>query len=318
MPEESGGITAEQLMAAAEQYDAAIDAGETPEVAVVTEEPKPEATPEGDETPTGEEAVEQDSGQDTDETPDGSLTEGEPPEAKEQPEGDSKWAKNESRKNRTWKEINSTKEEIKREREALEEERRALESRRSEIDEGKAYRDDKGFTAEDYEAAAERLREDGDVALAQDALEKAESVRQAGKQSEEDRAVRKAQEDWERTRDELQSGNAELKNPDAPLTKTANQILKDHPDLMYLPEGKGLRHAVQIAEWKLAAEKVDASAAEANELREKLDKLEKKMSVDGGYTGERPDGSTATFDDLSDGEQEAYLRKAAAALDDTL
>lgn len=317
MPEESGGVTAEQLMAAAEQYDAAIDAGETPTVDISTEEPEPEATSDGEESPPGEEAQQDSEGQDTDETPDGSLTEGEPPKAEEQPDGDSKWAKNEARKSKSWKEINSRKEENKREREAIEEERRELESRRADLDDGKAYRDDKGFTAEDYEAAAERLREDGEEALARDANDKANAVRGDGKKAEEDRAVRKAQEDWERARDELMSENSTLRDPESDLTKTANQILKDHPDLMYLPEGKGLRHAVQIADWKLAADKVEASTAEASELREKLNKLEKKMSVEGGYTGERPDGTTASFDDLSDKEQEAYLRRAANALDDS-
>ena len=46
MPEESGEITAEQLLAAAEQHDAVTDVGKTPVVEIETAEPEPEETPE--------------------------------------------------------------------------------------------------------------------------------------------------------------------------------------------------------------------------------------------------------------------------------
>ena len=108
----------------------------------------------------------------------------------------------------------------------------------------------------------------------------------------------------------------ELKDSESELTKTANQILKDHPDLMYVPEGRGLRHAVQIAEWKIKAGKSESSQAEVKELTDKLTKLEKKMSISGGFTNDRPDGERA-FDDLSEEEQESHLRKAAMSLDDS-
>jgi hypothetical protein len=313
MPEESGDLTAETLLAAAQEYDASVEAGETPEVEVKTEEPETEETPE-----TGSEPeIEPDSEpQDVDE-PDSSLTEGEPPEVKEGEPDKSKWAKNEARKNKSWKEINSRKEENKREREAIETERQELAERQADLDDGKSYRDEKGFTAEDYESAAERLESDGDSELAVDARDKAESVRMDGQKTEQDRAVRKTQDDWESVREELMGDTPELKDPDNHLTKTANQILKDYPDLLYVPEGKGLRHAVQIARWKVASEGMDKSQAEVTELKEKLDKLEKITSVDGGYSSDKPSGEKG-FDDLSDDEQESYLRRAAAQLDDAM
>ena len=52
-------------------------------------------------------------------------------------------------------------------------------------------------------------------------------------------------------------------------------------------------------------------------LLEKLDKLEKITSVDGGYSSDKPSGDKG-FDDLSDNEQESYLRRAAAQLDDSM
>ena len=46
------------------------------------------------------------------------------------------------------------------------------------------------------------------------------------------------------------------------------------------------------------------------ELTEKLTKLEKKLSVNGGYTNEKV-GGTRSFDELSDDEQSAALLNAA-------
>ena len=42
MPEESGDVTAEALLAAAQEYDTAVEAGEQPTISVVEDEPKKE------------------------------------------------------------------------------------------------------------------------------------------------------------------------------------------------------------------------------------------------------------------------------------
>ncbi len=67
----------------------------------------------------------------------------------------------------------------------------------------------------------------------------------------------------------------------------------------------------------MAATSAEGKESEVKELTDKLNKLEKKMSVDGGFTGERPSAEKG-FDDLSDKDQELFLRKAAANLDDTM
>ena len=99
MPEESVEITDDQMKAAAEQYDAAVDAGETPELEIVQEEPKEEVQEEqpqepSDESPEGQDSSVLDSTDGNADEQVSSLTEGEPPEASEEP-AKSKWAKNE-------------------------------------------------------------------------------------------------------------------------------------------------------------------------------------------------------------------------------
>ena len=313
MPEESGEVTAETLLAAAGQYDAAIEAGEQPEVNVLSDgKPEPE-----EETPPEEpaEVAEPESEEQNVDEPESSLTEGETPEEEDEPQK-SKWAKNEARKSKSWKDINSQKEELKREREELEAMKGQLHERQTDMDDGRAYRDDKGFTAEDYENAAIRLKEEGDDDLAKDAELRAKEVLEEGKKADNNRALKEAQSQWEAVRDDLYKEMPELKDNNSALTQTANGILKEHPDLMYLPNGQGLRHAVQVAKWKVAASKTDKSQAEVKELTDKLNKLEKKMSVGGGFTSDKLDGDK-TFDDLSMEEQEDYLLKAAGQLDDS-
>ena len=315
MPEESGEVTAETLLAAAQEYDASVEAGEQPVVEFTTTEPEPEKEETPPEEPTEAAKAEPDAeGQDVDE-PESSLTVGETPEEEDKPQkSESKWAKNEARKNKAWKAINAGKEENKRVREELEGMKAQLLEEQSDMDEGKAYRDEKGFTAEDYEDAAVRLREEGEERLAKDAEVKAESVVKDGQLAVQKRYDAKAQGDYEKSRQDLMREMPDLRDNNSELTKAANVVLGENPGLI---NGDGLRNAVRMAQWKIAADQTGKSQAEVKELTDKINKLEKKMSVGGGFTSEKLDGEQ-TFDDLSLDDQESYLLKAAAAHDDAI
>ena len=315
MPEESGEVTAEQLLAAASEYDNAVAVGETPEVEILTEEPKEEVQDESPPEP-AEEAVQEPETEVLNSTEDNadkqvsSLTEGEAPEAQEQPKK-SKWEKNEERKASSWKQINAEKEEIKRQREALLKEAEELKSRKVDLDEGKAYRDEKGFTAEDYENAAKRLKEEGDDDLASDAIDRAKEVRAEGNKAQQKIAAKKYWDAFESKRQELMQKHSELSKPDSELTQKANAILTEHPSMQ---SAAGLEQAVKIAQLQIKAASAESSEAQVKELTDKLTKLEKKMSVNGGFTNERVDGERS-FDDLSEEEQTEYLRRAAMEAD---
>ena len=238
------------------------------------------------------------------------MTEGETPEVQEQPKK-SKWEKNEERKTSSWKQINAEKEEIKRQREALLKEAEELKSRKVDLDEGKAYRDEKGFTAEDYENAAKRLKEEGDDDLASDAVNRAKEVRAEGDKAQQQMVAKKHWNAFESKRQELMQKHSELSKPDSELTQKANAILTEHPSMQ---SAAGLEQAVKIAQLQIKAAGAETSEAQVKELTDKLTKLEKKMSVSGGFTNERVDGERS-FDDLSDAEQTEYLRRAAMEAD---
>ena len=310
MPEESGEVTAEQLLAAASEYDNAVAVGETPKVEIQTEEPKEEVQNESPPEPAEKAVQEPEAEEQNADKQVSSLKEGEAPEAQEQPKK-SKWEKNEERKASSWKQINAEKEEIKRQREALLKEAEELKSRKVDLDEGKAYRDEKGFTAEDYENAAKRLKEEGDDDLASDAIDRAKEVRAEGDKVQQQMVAKKHWDAFESKRQELMQKHSELNKPDSELTQKANAILTEHPSMQ---SAVGLEQAVKIAQLQIKAASAESSEAQVKELTDKLTKLEKKMSVNGGFTNERVDGERS-FDDLSEEEQTEYLRRAAMEAD---
>ena len=318
MPEESGEVTEAQLLAAAGQYDAAVEAGETPSVEIQAEE----VTEEVDKAEEAEETVDTPE-EESDETPDSGnadkveeLTEGETPEVEETPK-ESKWKKNEARKAKSWKALNERKEEADRREEELESRAKELEARQQKIDEGHSHRDEYGFTAEDYDKSAEMATEDGNAEEARDAKERAEQLRGVGKEAQLNSKAEEFKQAFENTRQELMREIPDLKDKDSNLSVEANQVLREYPDLLYVAEGKGLRHAVQIAQWKMAASSTEAKETEVKELTDKLNKLEKKLSVDGGFTSDKLEGEK-NFDDLSVEDQEGYLLRAAAQHDDAM
>ena len=322
MPEESVEITDDQMKAAAEQYDAAVDAGETPELEIVQEEPKEEVQEEqpqepSDESPEGQDSSVLDSTDGNADEQVSSLTEGEPPEASEEP-AKSKWAKNEERKSKTWKDINLQKESIKREREELELEKKKIAERQSDLNEGKAYRDKDGYTADEYIAAAEKLQLEGEGELAKETLAKAKSVAEEGKKTEEEQAARQAvrqhEEAFLKAKSELERDDPDLTKPETELFQKTNQFLKEYPDLVYLPDGNGLRHAVKLAKMQMGSEKADVLEAQNKELTETNNKLEKKLSLNGGYTSEKV-GGAPSFDELSTEDQGKLLLQKAYEAD---
>jgi len=318
MPEESGDVTAEALLAAAQEYDTAVEAGEQPTISVVEDEPKKEVQ---EETPVPEEPteVEEDKPPETEgdnvDEPDSSLTDGEAPEGEKSSK--SKYARNRERLDKTWAGVNEAKEANKREAAQLAEAKAHLERDRAAAMAQGGYRDEHDHTAKDYEEAAKGFEEEGDTGLRDSALAKAKELQTMEAEAVQQVQMDKYTQDWKAGRQALEKEIPEIKDSKSDLTIAANEILKANPDLFHLPEAKGLRQAVDMARYKLKADQADASQTEVKELSDKLTKLEKKTSVTGGFTSERPDGEKA-FDDMSDDEQEGFLLRAAMAHDEGL
>jgi chromosome segregation ATPase len=316
MPEETGDVTAEQLLAAASQYDAAIEAGDEPSVAIQPpEEDEYPAVEETEAESEPEESPPEPEADSTDKEPESSLTEEEEAQAPSPKEKKSKYAKNRDRLNKTWADANEVKEQNKRDREAVEQAKTELEQQRQQIAATHGYRDEHGHTAKDYEEAAKGFRDEGESTLAEAADKKANELSQKQDQAVTQNRQQQSAQVFEAKRQELMTQHPDLRKDDSEITKRANALLRQHPAIARSPDG--LQAAVNGALMQIDAEKGKNASTELSELQDKYNKLEKKLSVTGGYTNEKLDGEKG-FDDMDDTEQAQYLMRAATAHDNSL
>ena len=311
MAEETGDITADQLLAAAQEHDAAVEAGETPEVQVVTEEPEVEETP-PPELPQ-EEGEEEVSPPDQDAEISSSLKEEQPEKVADKKQ--SKYAKNQARLEKSWTGVNEAKEKNKELEAQLQQQAQELETQRQQMIAQQGYRDEHGHTAKDYEEAAQGFEDEGDINLAQSARAKAKELGATEDHAKASASQAQYNQAWEAKRQELMTRNPELNDMSNPLTQKAQAMLQNNPSLTASPDG--LEMAVKMARLEMESGGTEESATKLLELQEKYNKLEKKTSVQGGFTGEKLNGEKG-FEDMDDGEQEKFLRQAAMAHDDSL
>ena len=311
MEEGNGEITADQLLAAAQEHDAAVEAGETPEVQVLTEEPEVEETP-PPELPQ-EEGEEEVSPPDQDAEISSSLKEEQPQKVADKKQ--SKYAKNQARLEKSWTGVNEAKEQNKQLEAQLKQQTQELETQRQQMIAQQGYRDEHGHTAGDYEEAAKGFDEEGDTKLAQSARAKAEELGATEDQAKASVNQTQFKQAWEAKRQELMTRNPELNDMSNPLTQKAQAMLLENPSLTTSPDG--MEMAVKLARLEMESGSTEESATKLLELQEKYNKLEKKTSVQGGFSGEKANGERG-FNDMNDLEQEKFLRQAAMAHDDSL
>ena len=318
MANEPDVMTEEQMLQAAREFDSQVEGGaespqfEIPDEAPPSEEPEAETEPDSEVEEISDDGDDADIGSDSTEE-EGNDTEEESTESPDAESKKSKWEKNESRKRSSWKQINEEKETLNLREQQIAQRAKELEEARARLAEGQEYRDEKGHTASDYEAAAKELKEDGEDYLAKEAESRALAVREEAKQASINAEKQKAAEAWEAKRISLMEKIPELKNNDSELVRISNELLKSHPILTYSPEG--LEYAAEVAQLKIDAAEGKKAKSDVEKLNKKLKQYEKKMSVSGGFTPSRPEGEKS-FDDMESVEQEAFLRRAAAMADE--
>ena len=107
----------------------------------------------------------------------------------------------------------------------------------------------------------------------------------------------------------------DLRDNSKPLTQKAMALLQHYPSLTAGPDG--LELSVEWAKLALESGNSEEAATKFNELQQKYNKLEKKTSVQGGFTAEKLDGARS-FEDMDMEDQEKYLIDAAMHLDNDM
>lgn len=304
-------LSADAMLALANDYDAGVD---------IDSQPK-ESSPNTNETA----AAEQDSpdegnaGKEVDggEREVGAKSE---PEAKAEKKAEpkdksSKFAQEQNRKAKTWEQINAEKEALKAEREAVRREREEWSKQReqSKTAETNSFRDEKGYTAEDYEAAAKEFDADGDSQLAKAARAKADGVRKAATERQQKAQQEKFAKAWSDSYARLSEKETWLKDQNSPEYKRTVELLQKVPMLTSMPDG--LVHAVELMKLQDSASKAQSIEAENKALKEQLNKLQQKTAIGKSVPAGQLKAEEKDFSKLSLKEQREALLKASRAFD---
>ena len=228
----------------------------------------------------------------------------------------SKFAQEQNRKAKTWEQINAEKEALKAEREAVRREREEWGKQReqSTAAETNSFRDEKGYTAEDYEAAAKEFEADGDSQLAKAARAKAEGVRKSASERQQKAQQEKFAKAWADSYNRLSEKETWLKDQNSPEYKRTVELLQRVPVLQSMPDG--LVHAVELMKLQDAAGKAQSIEAENKALKEQLNKLQQKTAIGKSIpAGQPPKAEEKDFSKLSLKEQREALLKASRAFD---
>ena len=227
----------------------------------------------------------------------------------------SKFAQEQQRKAKSWEQINAEKEAIKAEREAVKREREEWSRQReqSTAAESNSFRDDKGYTAEDYEAAAKEFDADGDTQLAKAARAKADGVRKAAGAKQQQIQQERFNKSWAENYGRLSEKETWLKDQSSPEYKRTVELLQRVPFLTAMPDG--LVHAVELMKLQDTAGRSQSLEAENKALKEQLNKLQQKTAIGKSVPAGQLKTEEKDFSRLSLKEQRDALMRAAREFD---
>ena len=302
------------MLALANDYDAGVDIDSQPKEqspnnneTALAEQDSSDAGSAGKEVDGGEQEV-------------GTKSEPEPKaekktEQKTEKDKSSKFAQEQNRKAKTWEQINAEKEALKAEREAVRREREEWGKQReqSKAAETSSFRDEKGYTAEDYEAAAKEFDADGDSQLAKAARAKADGVRKAATERQQKVQQEKFAKAWSDSFSRLSEKETWLKDQNSPEYKRTVELLQKVPMLTSMPDG--LVHAVELMKLQDTAGKAQSIEAENKALKEQLNKLQQKTAIGKSVPAGQLKAEEKDFSKLSLKEQREALLKASRAFD---
>ena len=259
----------------------------------VPDEAKTKTEPERAETETVEEGEEE-----TEEVED---TEDE--DSEETPDQKRK-RKEAERFDRNWQEFQREKQESREEMRRLREELADLRQKPS----APSQKDERGYTAEDYDSYATKAEEDGDIKTAKVARKEAEILRQKS-------AYAEFVAGWQKTQGELVKEHPDLTNLESPLAKEVNKLL-DEPQSIFKMRPDGLKYAVSYAKAQLDTGSIPALKGEIKKLKQELTRLNELSSVPGDKPHRMSGMKPRSFDTMDSKDQHDTLRRSAKELDD--
>lgn len=264
---------------------------------------KPSAEPEG-EKPEGSESHTDTETKPPDE-PKVEQTEGEQerePDTREESEY-TRAKKDRDRLDRNWQKQQELADSTRREREEFEREKaewRKQKEKESPSPEPVSDKDEKGYSAQDYERLVEEFLLEGNKDAADTARERAKQLR-----------LSTHQRLWSENVEVVKRENPGVDNPENPLHKASMRILRDIPVLNMLPDGP--KHAVRIAKAEMNTSLISGLRSENDKLKSEIKRLNESMEVGGSGPMRMP--SERDFESMTAKEQERELKRMAEEAD---
>jgi hypothetical protein len=238
--------------------------------------------------------------------------------AKELEDKRSKFVKNQERLERTWKGVNERKAELDKQEAELKARAESFAKQQAELEAKLAESQKPSHTPEQYESAAAHWEKQGQLDLAESARAEAKRLRENPPKPMTPTAhaqqLQEAQkQSWVKAKEQF----PELVDPKHPLNADMKKWLAEHGQthpVMQLPEGprliaQFLKVHRDYREMKEVSARVPVLEQQVAELTAKRTELERLLSTTGG--GPTPQPKARAFEDMSDEEQEDYLRNAA-------
>ena len=308
-------MSADAMLALATDHDAGVDIDSQP--TGQTQNKNESASVEQDSSNERSASKEVDGGEQDDVgTSKSSETDSKAKQKEEKPKDQkSKFAQDQNRKTKTWEQINAEKEAIRAEREAVRREREEWIKQReqSTVADTNSFRDEKGYTAEDYEAAAKEFDADGDSQLAKAARAKADGVRKTVSVKQQQVQQERFTRTWSDNFNKLSEKETWLKDQSSNEYKRTVELLQRIPILTTLPNG--LAHAVELMKLQDTAGRFQSVEAENKSLKEQLNKLQQKTAIGKSVPAGQLKAEEKDFSKLSQKEQRDALMRATREFD---
>lgn len=211
------------------------------------------------------------------------------------------------RRDRSWKTLEAEKTAFREQQASLQRERQALTKAQQEAAKPKV---DGKWSPEELEAAAKEFAAEGKPEIAEKARTEAKRLRdQAAIQAKQEQD-QKFQMEWSENLAAMKKEHPEMENSESPLGQEIRNLLHYPQFSMY---SGGIKDAVMIAKWKLAAASVpDLQKKIADQIKE-IDRLTQKTSLHGSLPASPP--VSRKFHELSATEMEEEIRRNLAALE---
>jgi hypothetical protein len=209
--------------------------------------------------------------------------------------------KDKERLDRNWNKQQELADQVRRDREAFEAEKAEWRKQRETTPgEVAGDKDEKGYSAADYERAVEEFLLEGNKDSADYARERAKTLR-----------VQTHQRLWKENVDVVKRENPGIDNPENPLHKASMKVLQEMPVLNVFPDGP--RHAVRIAKAEMNTSLVSGLRSENEKLKNEIKRLNGNMEVGGSGPMRIP--SERDLDSMPMKEQERELARLADEAD---